>query len=167
VRIAVEPGVREAWTSYLAQRPWDLFLTLTSERRTHPEALHKRFRYAVHQISNDLYGRAATRRSCPIEYVNGVERHKSGWPHSHALVRLPDVDLDHRDQFSLEHWQRWITETGGWCWLSRPRNQEHTVSYVTKYVVKDGELVLSDNLSPITDPRPSLPWSVRPGANVA
>ncbi len=154
VRLA--PGLRDAWTEWLAARPWDLFLTLTSDHRTHPEALHKRFRYCVHQMSNELYGRSRTRRSCPIEYVNGLERHKSGWPHSHALLRFPDVDLSDRDQFSLAEWQQRVTDTGGFSWLSRPRNQGDVVGYVTKYVTKDGALELSPNLSPAVDVRPSL-----------
>jgi hypothetical protein len=148
--------MRSAWSGWLASRPWDLFLTLTSENRTHPEALHKRFRYCTHKIGDQLYGRAVMRRGSPIEYVVGTERHKSGWPHSHALLRLPGVDLGDRSQFSLADWQRFISETGGWCWLTRPRNQGDTVGYVTKYVTKDGELVLSGNLSPLHDPTPPL-----------
>jgi hypothetical protein len=107
-------------------------------------------------MSNELYGRSRTRRSCPIEYVNGLERHKSGWPHSHALLRFPDVDLSDRDQFSLAEWQQRVTDTGGFSWLSRPRNQGDVVGYVTKYVTKDGALELSPNLSPAVDVRPSL-----------
>lgn len=158
--VALRPSLRDAWSDWLASRPWDLFLTLTSERRTHPESLHKRFRWYVHQISDDLYGRARTRRGTPIEYVNGIERHKSGWPHSHALLRLPDVDLGDRGQFSLEHWQRHMSSTGGYAWLSRPRSQDDTTRYVTKYVTKDGELVLSPNLSPVFDPNPPLPGTL-------
>lgn len=157
VRFVVAPSsLRGAWSEWLSQRPWDLFLTLTSDHRTHPEALHKRFRYCVHQISNELYGRTVTRRRCPIEYVNGIERHKSGWPHSHALVRFPEVDLADPLQLSLAAWQRRITETGGFAWLSRPRHQADVVGYVTKYVTKEGELMLSENLSPSVDPLPGL-----------
>jgi hypothetical protein len=150
-------ALADAWTDWLGARPWDLFLTLTSEKRTHPEALHKRLRYCAHKISDDLYGRAQTRRGCPIEYVNGIERHKSGWPHSHALLRLPSVDLADPTQFNLGYWQQFITDTGGWCWLARPRDQGDVVSYVTKYVTKDGDLVFSPNLSPGADPHPPLP----------
>lgn len=156
--LAVRLDVRaqEAWAPWLAQRPWDLFLTLTSERRTHPEALHKRLRYCVHKMSDELYGRRQTRRGTPIEYVNGIERHKSGWPHSHALLRVPGVDLADVSQLSLAHWQKFISDTGGWCWLSRPRDQADVTSYVTKYVTKDGELILSPNLSPAHAPNPQL-----------
>lgn len=152
---------REEWTRWLAQRPWDLFLTLTSEHRSHPEAMHKRFRYVVHKVSDDVYGRAVTRRASPIEWVNGIERHKSGWPHSHALLRLPDVDLSNPRVFSLAHWQEWICGTGGWCWLSRPLSSEDVTGYVTKYVVKEGDLVFSRNLSPGVNPNPPLKLTLR------
>lgn len=149
-------SLQGSWSEWLSQRPWDLFLTLTSEHRTHPESLHKRFRFCVNRISDELYGRQQTRRGNPIEYVNGIERHKSGWPHSHGLLRLPGVDLSERRQFSLADWQKSISDTGGWCWLTRPRDQADVVSYTCKYVVKDGELVLSDNLSPVFDRAPPL-----------
>jgi hypothetical protein len=149
-------ALRDAWGGWLAARPWDLFLTLTSEDRSHPEALHKRFRYCVHKISDELYGRHVTRRGTPIEYVTGIERHKSGWPHSHAVLRFPGVDMADPQQFSLAFWQQWITDTGGWSWLSVPRNQGDVVTYVTKYVTKEGDLILSPNLSPAVDPSPAL-----------
>lgn len=149
--------LREAWTDWLAQRPWDLFVTLTSDHRTHPEALHKRFRWYTHQMSDELYGRAATRKGCPIEYVVGIERHKSGWPHSHALMRFPDVDLSDPRQLSMATWQKRMSETGGYAWLSRPRSQGDVTAYVTKYVTKEGDLVLSPNLSPAINANPPLP----------
>jgi hypothetical protein len=149
-------AIREAWSGFLSQRPWDLFLTLTSEKRTHPEALHKRFRYCCNLIGRELYGRVGTRHGNPIEYVNGIERHKSGWPHSHAVMRIPGVDLVDQEQFSLAIWQARITDTGGFSWLSRPRSSDQVVDYVSKYVTKDGELLLSDNLSPGSDPIPPL-----------
>ena len=159
-------ALSDAWTGWLSQRPWDLFVTLTSERRTHPEALHKRFRYCVHQMSDELYGRAETRRGCPIEYINALERHKSGWPHSHALLRFPDVDLADPAQLSLAHWQKRMCETGGYAWIERPSSQASVVGYVAKYVTKEGDLVFSDNLSPTVDRRPSLalgaPAAARP-----
>ena len=146
----------ESYAQWLSGRPWDLFVTLTSDHRTHPEALHKRFRYCVMQMSDALYGRSQTRRACPIEFVNGIERHKSGWPHSHALLRFPGVDLSDPAQFGLAEWQARVTESGGWSWLTRPRVQSDVVSYVTKYVTKEGDLLFSAQFSPLLDPLPDL-----------
>ena len=148
-RHSVPATLHEAWAEWLGHRPWDLFLTLTSQRRTHPEALHKRFRYCTHKIADHLYGRHWERRGQGPEYVYGTERHKSGFPHSHAVIRLANVDMSDPGQFNLAYWQKWISETGGWCSMSRPKNQEDVVSYTTKYVLKEGDLILSANLNPL------------------
>lgn len=146
--LTVAPALRDAWGEWLGHRPWDLALTLTSERRTHPEALLKRFRYCCHKIADSVYGKRWERRGQGLEYVIGMERHRSGWPHSHGVIRIPNVDLSDALQFSLAEWQKFISETGGFCHLSRPRNQSDVVSYCTKYVLKEGDLTLSDNLNP-------------------
>lgn len=149
-RVPVPVTLRAAYADWLGARPWDLFLTLTSEKKTHPEALQKRFGYCVVKIADHLYGKHRERRGIGgPEYVLGIERHKSGWPHSHALIRLPGIDLADSGQFNLAHWQKWISETGGFCHLTRPRAQAEVVGYTTKYVVKDGELIFSGNLNPL------------------
>ena len=137
------------WAEFLSGRPWDLFLTLTSERRTHPEALFKRFRYCIHLIADRVYGSHWERRGSGPQYVYGSERHRSGWPHSHAVIRLPGVDLADRVQFDLGYWQQKISETGGFCHLTRPRAQGDVLAYCTKYVLKEGDLILSANLDPL------------------
>lgn len=146
---SVPAPLHDAWAEWLGHRPWDLFLTLTSERRTHPEALHKRFRYCCHKIADEMYGKHWERRGAGVEYVCGMERHKSGWPHSHALLRLANVDINDAGHFSLAYWQKFITETGGYAWLQRPTSQSDVVAYTTKYVLKEGDLILSDNLNPL------------------
>lgn len=133
----------------MGHRPWDVFLTLTSARKTHPEALHKRFRFCTHKIADHLYGRHWERRGLGVEYVYGTERHKSGFPHSHAVLRLPHVDMSDAGQFSLAYWQHFISETGGWCSMSRPKSQEDVLAYTTKYVLKEGDIILSENLNPL------------------
>jgi hypothetical protein len=146
---AVPVTLREAWAEWLGNRPWDLFLTLTSARKTHPEALHKRFRYCTHEIADFLWGKHWERRGHHgVEYVFGLERHKSGWPHGHAVVRLPGIDLANPNLFNLAYWQKFITDTGGFCMLERPRGQADVLQYTTKYVLKEGDLILSDNLNP-------------------
>ena len=149
-RYVVPVPLRAAYAEWLGHRPWDLMATFTSEKRTHPEALHKRIRYCLHKASDHLYGKHWQRRGVTgPEYVIGMERHKSGWPHSHSLVRLPEVDLTDAGQFNLAYWQKWFTETSGFVRLDRPRSQGDVVGYCTKYVLKDGDLILSGNLNPL------------------
>jgi hypothetical protein len=62
------------------------------------------------------------------------------------VVRFPGTDIrgqEGRAIFDLGYWQRWMTDTGGFAWLQIPRSEQAVVQYVTKYVVKDGELELS------------------------
>jgi len=126
-----------------------LFVTLTSEKQTHPEAMLKRFRYCMNKASDHVYGPRWDRRGTGLQWVTGLERTKQGWPHSHAVVRFPGVSIAGADGaaiFNLGYWQKWMTNTGGFAWLQIPRSGQAVVNYVTKYVVKDGELELSHGL---------------------
>ena len=148
-RLGVEQGLRGAWGSWIAAQPWDLFVTLTSEKQTHPEAMLKRFRYCTHKVNDHVYGRRWQRRAEGLQWVAGIERTKQGWPHSHAVVRFPGRDIrgaEGRNVFDLGYWQKWMSNTGGYSWLELPRSEQAVVQYVTKYVVKDGELELSPSV---------------------
>lgn len=141
--------LRETWGEWVGRQPWDLFVTLTSEKQTHPEAMLKRFRYCMHKASDHVYGRNWSRRQSGLQWVCGIERTKQGWPHSHAVVRFPIIDIrgpEGRNIFDLGYWQAWMTDTGGFAWLQIPRSQQAVVQYVCKYVVKDGDLDLSPNV---------------------
>lgn len=142
----VQPSLRGAWGDWIGRQPWDLFVTLTSEKQTHPEAMLKRFRYCMRHAEDHVYGRSRKPAGHTLQWVCGIERTKQGWPHSHAVVRFPVVpiiDIIPRDVFDLGYWQRFMTETGGFAWLEVPKSQQAVVNYVSKYVVKDGELELS------------------------
>ena len=143
------PGaVREAWSEWLSAAPWDLFLTLTDGGYPHPEAMLKRGRYFCSKVNDNLYGRNWLKRGLGVEFVTGVELQKRGSCHTHSLIRLPHHDVRDREQFSLARWQRFATSLGGFAWLEVPKSTADITAYVTKYVLKDGELVLSPNLNP-------------------
>ncbi len=84
-------------------------------------------------------------RADPV-WVLGVEPHKSGRLHAHALVRWSPLlpDLERR-----RGWHLWSAarEAGGlghgFARIEPPRGQDSVAEYVTKYVVKGGELYLS------------------------
>jgi hypothetical protein len=144
----VAPSLRETWAEWISAQPWDLFVTLTSEKQTHPEAMLKRFRYCMNVASTHVYGRARKPNHPALQWLVGLERTKQGWPHSHAVVRFPLVDIrgpEGRAVFDLAYWHKWMSETGGFAWLELPRSSAAVVAYVSKYVVKDGELVWSRN----------------------
>ena len=146
--VVVPQTLRGAWCDWIAPQPWDLFPTMTSEKQTHPEAMLKRFSYCMNSITRHVYGRTRRPNDPAVQWLVGLERTKRGWPHLHGLVRFPLVDIrgpEGRNVFDLGYWQKWMTDTGGFCWLELPRSVEATANYVTKYVLKDGELVWSQN----------------------
>ena len=100
------------------------------------------------KMNDHLYGRGWQRRGQGVEYVVGLERQKRGSCHAHGLMRFPDHDVRDPDQLSLRYWQRFASKLGGWCWLEIPADTAAVTAYVTKYVLKDGELELSPNLNP-------------------
>ena len=142
-------SIREAWGEWIGRQPWDLFVTLTSERQTHPEAMSKRFKYCMKHVEQHVYGRRREPAGHTLQWVVGLERTKQGWPHSHAVVRFPNIpeaDIIPKDVFDLGYWQRWMSETGGFAWLEIPKSQQAVVNYVAKYITKGGDLELSRNL---------------------
>lgn len=136
-------SLREAWGQWIARQPWSLFMTLTSEKQTHPEALYKRARYVFGTWETHVYGRQRKPAGHTLQWLYAMERHKSGNPHGHALVHFPQIDLrgpEGKNIFDLCYWKDWTDATGGFCRLELPRSQQHVVNYVSKYVVKGGEL---------------------------
>ena len=141
-------AVRDEWAGWLSGAAWDLFVTLTDGGYPHPEAMLKRSRYFFSKVNDELYGKNWQRRGEGVEYVTGIELQKRGSCHTHSLARLPNHDVRDREQFSLASWQRFATSLGGFAWLEIPKSTADITAYVTKYVLKDGELVLSPNLNP-------------------
>ena len=147
-RVTLTPPLREAWATWLSAAPWDLFLTLTDGGYPHPETMLKRVRYFVAKSNDSLYGKGWKRKALGIEHLTGIERQDRGSCHTHSLMRLPHHDVRDREQFSLARWQSFAQSLGGHAWLEIPKSTDAITAYVTKYVLKDGELVLSPNLNP-------------------
>ena len=141
-------ATREAWSQWLSAEKWDVFLTLTDPGLSHPEHMYKRFRYFENSVNRKLYGNHFKRRGKGIETIVGLERQQRGSVHAHGLIRLPDHDAKNPTQFSWRYWQKFASELGGWARLDIPRSNTDVVAYVTKYVVKDGDLVIGDNFDP-------------------
>ena len=110
--------------------------------------MYKRFRYFENSVNRRLYGNNFKRRGQGIETICGLERQTRGSVHCHSLIRLPDHDVKDPLQFSWRYWQKFATELGGWARLDIPKSNADVVAYVTKYVVKDGDLIIGDNFDP-------------------
>ena len=139
---------REAWSTWLSQEKWDVFLTLTDPGMSHPEHMYKRWRYFENSVNRHLYGNNFKRKGKGIETVVGLERQQRGSVHAHGLIRLPDHNARDPRQFSWKYWQNFATELGGWARLDIPRSNQDVVDYVTKYVTKEGDLILGPMFNP-------------------
>lgn len=164
--VHVPPTLRGAWCDWISAQSWDLFVTLTSDKQTHPESMGKRFGYCMNNASRHVYGRNRRPNDPAVQWLVGLERTKRGWPHAHGLVRFPLVDIrgpEGRNVFDLGYWQKWMTATGGFAWLEIPRSSQAVCSYVSKYVVKDGELGWSRNCEFASPPDQQLTIAHRSG----
>ena len=169
-------GLRQAWAELLCRYKWDVFGTLTFRHSRHDpfsvvdafkawlfrwqeaEAAERGLvgRQEVPRPGRDGLGRPLPPRvkrwgawwrswkrgDRPI-WVVGVEPHESGNLHLHCLVKsshcLPNMQRK-------TGWQLWYDQNGRGR-IEPPRSMEDVNMYVAKYVVKGGELVLSDTFS--------------------
>ncbi len=79
-------------------------------------------------------------------WVLGIEAHRSGLLHAHAIIRWSRALPDLRWRLGHELWRNPKSEGGFGHGLNRvvpPKNCNHVAGYVAKYVVKGGDLVFS------------------------
>lgn len=159
MNILSRSAVHAAWVEWMAPHPWQLYWTFTSSDRTHPERVEKRWRYVCGQINKHLFGNNWKRRSEGVKWILGIERHKSFNPHCHGLIFAGGFDLTDKAQFSYAEWKQFADNTGGFTWLEPVRASIDVITYVTKYVLKDGDIFLSDGF---TDPFQTSLLGARP-----
>lgn len=172
--------VRDAWAELLQRYPAHVFATLTfrqerhyrdstgnlrSVNRTgsngsiHAEAADKAFRLFVSCINRELYGpKWGSRWHGGLQWARGTEFHKDGRLHFHALLAAPTDDLNQLT--SRYQWHEWWYREFGRNQIEQPRSQRDVAGYVSKYVVKDGEVDFSKNFGAWQPPKPD--YSARP-----
>ncbi len=105
--------------------------------------MEKRSRYLFSEVNRSLYGNHWQRRTSALKWVLGIERHKNGNPHAHALLYAPGLDLRNPKIFSYREWKDFANWLGGYTWLEPVRAAADAVRYGTKYVLKDGDISLA------------------------
>lgn len=126
----------EGWVQYTRDfAPWKFFITLTFRDYVTRDQAEHLWRFMVQVMNQDLYGNHYCRivGHSYFSYVAGFEYQKRGALHMHVLVDQPI-------HFSLVHsiWNK----CAGWAWIEPIKDLDRAVSYVSKYVVKDGELMV-------------------------
>ena len=150
--------LRNAWTVLLSRLSWHYFITLTWRTPAGPEQIVRDFRTMLSSWSGDtaigrgLASRTGRGRLCgwwanrrrrgqdqPV-YVLGIEPHRSGRLHAHALVRFPACFGEVRFAYAAKLWFKWH----GGSKFELPRTTEDVASYCSKYITKPGcDLLLS------------------------
>lgn len=151
-------AVSQGYASLMGRFALPLLLTQTFENRTHPEVVGKAHRYFLNLFNRELHGNHWKRRGViGCQSVLGIERHKSGWPHSHAVIGHPDIDLAAQEFASLRRSLKLESDfQWGWSKLEVAKSAAHANAYVSKYIVKEGEIVFSAHLAALATGQLSL-----------
>lgn len=166
--------VGDAWAELLRSYPAHWFTTLTfrpqkhytdkhtrqvrvvertgSNGSMHGEAADKAFRYFIDRINTDIYSKHWRKRwHAGVQWARGSEFHKDGRLHFHALLSAPTADLS--QLASRYAWHEWWYREFGRNQIEQPRSQHDVAAYVSKYVVKDGEVDFSPNFGKWAPPK--------------
>lgn len=151
-------NVAAGYADLMGRYALPLFHTQTFASRAHPETVEKALRYYVNRWNDELHGNNWKRRGVDgVQYIAGIERHKSGNPHSHAVLGHPDIDLGSAEHSALRRSMRELAEhEWGFAKLEVAKSPEHTNAYISKYVSKDGDIVISSKIENLATGQLSL-----------
>jgi len=134
-------ALRTAWTQLLGRWEWEWFCTFTFRDSVHPEAADKRFRVFVSQCNRTLYGPRWHKHGRGIRWVRALEYQKRDVIHYHALMAGVE------DLRRLTWMDRWY-EMAGIARIEQIESTDAVSRYVSKYVVKGGEIDMGGPLMP-------------------
>jgi len=126
--------VTEAWKNWISNwETWHSFVTLTFREEKSPDVAWALFKWLIQMLNSRLFGDHYTKivGHSYFSYVVGIETQKRGVLHYHMLTSRP-VD------YGLIH-AAW-GERCGFAWTYRNKSQFGASDYISKYVVKDGEV---------------------------
>lgn len=146
---------QEAWVELLSQFAWHWYITHTFRESVHPERADKLWRVWCSQINRYLYGPQWYKKGRGVYWVRALEYQRRDVIHYHALM------LGCESLNTYEWQEKWLNLDGfgtkeGLTGISRIypyeqfNNTESIISYVSKYVIKKGDLELSPNIAGYT-----------------
>jgi len=145
-----------AWVVLLARYEWCWFGTFTFKDAIHPEAADKAFKYWVSLVGQSYLGKNWRRKAARApQWVRGLEWQRRDVLHYHALIT--NVPREYAEfAWRVFFRQLWVSrDIGGFMRLDACDGSDAVYSYLTKYVVKGGEIDISPNL-PAFVPRLAL-----------
>jgi hypothetical protein len=149
----VKRRLREAYAEFLMGHPWDLFLTLTFDRKKYApmfiqshEKADKDFRRLIQYVNECLYGKRWLRDSKHkgVIWARVQEPHVDGSLHFHACLHSPSAPIPAALIRAIRDW--WGSRYG-MARSEMPRCQGDVVRYLVKHIAdpERAELDISRN----------------------
>ena len=136
--------LRAAYADFLERYEWQWLATLTFQDNVHPEAARKKYGRWIDWVNRRAHGRRYRRWTKGVYWALATELQKRGVIHFHALLADAE-DLNLRVS-RKDARNRWYEIEG----IARIDPITHglgaVTNYVSKYVVKGGDLELSESL---------------------
>lgn len=126
--------LRDAWIQFIRKlEPLDWFATFTFREPVHPEQANRRYRRFIRTLNENRFGKRFQEKGLGVYHINALEWQKREVLHFHSLIGGGLQDLDRF--YWMELWNR---DNG----FSRiyPYQPDGAPGYVSKYVVKGGEI---------------------------
>jgi hypothetical protein len=134
VLTAVNGSLREAWIQLIRRiEPLDWFATFTFREPVHPEQANRRLHKFVRTLNEIRFGKRYREKGLGICLISAIEWQKRGVLHFHSLMGGGLRDLD---KF---HWMELWNRDNGFARIY-PYDPDGAPGYVSKYVVKGGEI---------------------------
>lgn len=137
-----QPGVQSAWVQFIqdienqyGQYEW--FGHFTFAEPLHPEQADRRWRRFVKVINRKLYGRRYGDHGTGITWARGQENQKREAIHYHGFFGNGVRKLKRFDFMKV-----WEDTCEGYCRIYPYDGNMNAVSYITKYVLKEGDIDL-------------------------
>jgi len=155
--------LQQAWPEFIdSYKPYQWYSTHTFKDDKHPEAADKAFFRWIRSVNQDLYGRRYREKGRGVTWVKAIERQKRGVLHFHCLVGSSLLyKLDRKHFMKL-----WETDgnmgnkiVNGFARIYEFDTSRGAVSYLSKYVLKDGEIdvyVSPEQLRAFNNTKPTL-----------
>jgi len=133
----VSASLVHQWSQYVYDfADWSTFITITFQKEYSRDTVHNFWRSIVQQLNRELYGNHYTRivGHSYFSYCVAFEKQQRGAYHLHLLTSgFINYKMIHD---YCNH------ENGRFAWIVSARDKKAVSVYVSKYVVKEGDLLL-------------------------
>jgi len=144
-----QPTLQEGWIEFIEGfEPYHWYVTLTFKNPVTNTRANKQFHRYIRRINETLFGKRYRDKGLGVPYVNARERQGRGVPHFHTLIGGDVYKLKRLSYMDLWHKGEGRKFNGNGYARILPYDKEQGAKiYVSKYVVKGGEIDVNIPLS--------------------